>query len=180
MATRTSEGTTGWTRWRRRGRFNTRRWSTPLIIGAALFSAATGLLMFFYVVAPFKFAHELMGLVFTVAIVLHVVSNFKPFRKHLTKWLGAAVVALVLSGAVGLLVLTMNDHSLPTRNAIVERVGEAPVPLVATLLGMETEELVAELARNGIVVDDPAMTIAEVAQRYDGDVEDVLRYVLEE
>ncbi len=159
-------------------KFNTRRWSTPMIIGASLFSVATGLLMFFYVVAPFKFAHELMGLVFTAAIVLHIVSNFRPFRNHLTRWLGAAVVALVLGGAVALFVITMNDHSLPTRNAIVERVGEAPVPVVATLLGMETEELINLLGENGIVVDDPAMTIQEVAQRYDGDVEDVLRYAV--
>ena len=161
-------------------RFNTRRWSTPLIIAAALFSAATGLLMFFYVVAPFKFAHELMGLLFTVAIVLHVVSNFRPFRNHLTGWLGAGVVTLVLSGAVGLFVLTMNDHSLPTRNLIVERVGEAPVPVVATLLGMETEELVDQLAQHGFVVDDPEMSLQELAERHDGDVEDVLRYVIRE
>ena len=40
---------------------NTRRWSTPLTMGAGLFVVITGLLMFFVAERPFKFAHELMG-----------------------------------------------------------------------------------------------------------------------
>ena len=38
---------------------NTRRWSTPLTMGADLFVVITGLLMFFVAERPFKFAHEL-------------------------------------------------------------------------------------------------------------------------
>ena len=159
-------------------RLNTRRWSTPLIIAAAGFSATTGLLMFFYVVAPFKFAHELMGLVFSVAIVLHVVSNFRPFRNHLTRWLGAAVVVLVLSGAIGLLVLSMNDHSVRAREAIVEAVGGATVGSVIAMLDMEQQEFVAVMGAHGITVDDFDQTVQDLARRYDGDAEDVLRWVL--
>lgn len=159
-------------------RFNTRNWSTPMIIAASGFSAATGLLMFFYVVAPFKFAHELMGLVFTVAIVLHVISNFRPFRNHLTRWRGAAVFALVLAAAIGLLVLSMNDHSVRSREAIVESVGAATVGSVIEMLDMERQEFVDALAANGVVVDDFEISVQELAQRYDGDAEDVLRYVL--
>ena len=159
-------------------RFNTRRWSTPLIIAAAGFSATTGLLMFFYVVAPFKFAHELMGLVFSVAIVLHVVSNFRPFRNYFTKWLGVGVVVLVLAGAGGLLALSMSDHSVRAREAIVDAVGAATVGSVVEMLDMERQEFVDVMGANGITVDDFDQTVQELAQRYDGDAEDVLRWVL--
>ena len=41
---------------------NTRRWSTPLTMGAGLFVVITGLLMFFVAERPFKFAHELTSM----------------------------------------------------------------------------------------------------------------------
>ena len=159
-------------------RFNTRNWSTPMIMAASLFSATTGILMFFYVVAPFKFAHELMGLVFTVAIILHIISNFRPFRNHLTRFLGFGVFALVLAAAIGLLVLSMSDHSVRAREAIVDSVGAATVGSVIEMLDMERQEFVDVMAANGIVVDDFEITVQELARRYDGDAEDVLRYVL--
>ena len=163
---------------RPRLRRNTRNWSTPMIIAASLFSATTGLLMFFYVVAPFKFAHELMGLVFTVAIILHVISNFRPFRNHLTRFVGFGVFALVLAAAIGLLVLSMNDHSVRSREAIVEAVGGATVASVIEMLDIDEQEFIDTMAANGITVDDFDQTVQQLARRYDGDAEDVLRYVL--
>ena len=47
---------------------NIRRWSTPLIIDTGIFVAITGPLMFFVTEFPFKFAHELVGIGFAVAI----------------------------------------------------------------------------------------------------------------
>ena len=61
-------------------KLNIRPFSTPLIIGAGIFSATTGLLMFFVSEDPFKFAHEIVGIGFAVAIVLHISTNWRPFQ----------------------------------------------------------------------------------------------------
>ena len=151
-----------------------------MIIAAGLFSATTGLLMFFVTVDPFKFSHELVGLGFSLAIVLHIANNFRPFRKYFTQRVGAAVVALGLGVGILLLVLTMGDRSDATRNMIVERVGDAPIPVVASVLGIEVEELVGTLAENGIDVSNLEMSIQELAQRHDVDTEDVLVHFLDD
>ena len=56
---------------------NTRRWSTPLTMGTGLFVVITGLLMFFVAERPFKFAHELVGIGFSAAVALHVLSHWR-------------------------------------------------------------------------------------------------------
>ena len=53
-------------------KWNTRPWSTPVTIGAGIFVATTGLTMFFVPEEPSKFAHELGGIAFSAAILLHV------------------------------------------------------------------------------------------------------------
>ena len=161
-------------------KLNTRRWSTPLIMSAGLFSATTGLLMFFVVVAPFKMAHELVGVAFSAAILLHILSNFKPFRKYFTQRLGAGVIVLALAAAIGLLLLTMNDRSDEARALILERVENAPVSVVATLVGMEPQELADRLRENGVEADDLEMSLQELAARHGADTEDILYPILKE
>ena len=62
-------------------KLNLRPFSTPLIIGTGLFSATTGLLMFFVSEDPFKYAHEIIGIGFSVAILLHIYTNWRPFNQ---------------------------------------------------------------------------------------------------
>ena len=51
-------------------------------MAAGIFVMTTGLLMFFVSETPFKFAHELTGLAFAGAAVLHIMSNWRPFRNY--------------------------------------------------------------------------------------------------
>ena len=64
---------------------NTRRWSTPLTMGAGLFVVITGLLMFFVAERPFKFAHELIGIAFSAAVGLHVLSHWRSFSNYFSQ-----------------------------------------------------------------------------------------------
>ena len=61
---------------------NIRRFAMPLIIGVGLISAMTGLLMFFITEQPFLFAHEIVGFGFSVAILLHIYTNWRLFQKY--------------------------------------------------------------------------------------------------
>ena len=57
-------------------KFNIRPFSTPLIIGAGIFSSLTGLLMLLGAEDPLKFSHEIAGVAFSVAILLHISTNW--------------------------------------------------------------------------------------------------------
>ena len=66
-------------------KLNIRRFATPLIIGAGLISAITGLLMFFTTEQPFLSVHEIVGLGFPVAILLHIYTNWRLFKKYFSQ-----------------------------------------------------------------------------------------------
>ena len=76
---------------------NTRRWSTPLTMGAGLFVVITGLLMFFVAERPFKFAHELIGIAFSAAVGLHVLSHWRSFSNYFSQRGAVRVLALAWS-----------------------------------------------------------------------------------
>ena len=75
-------------------RTNIQGFSTPLIIGAGIFVAITGLIMFFIIEDPFKFAHELVGIGFAVAIVLHITSNWRSFKRYFLQHKAVSIIAL--------------------------------------------------------------------------------------
>ena len=64
---------------------NTRRWSTPLTMGAGIFVVITGLLMFLVTERPFKFGHELVGIGFSAAVALHVLSHWRSFSNYFSQ-----------------------------------------------------------------------------------------------
>ena len=64
---------------------NIRQFSTPLIIGAGIFVATTGVFMFVTTIDLVRFAHEILGVCFAVAILLHIMTNWRPFKRYFFK-----------------------------------------------------------------------------------------------
>ncbi len=84
-----------------------RGFSIPLIIGAGIFVAIIGLLMFFITEDPFKFAHEVVGIGFAIAIVLHIVSNWCPFKRYFSKRVAMSIILLGWLTGIGLVARTV-------------------------------------------------------------------------
>ena len=79
---------------------------SPFLAASFLALASTGLLMFFEVRGhAIREVHELMGVVFVVAGLLHLLVNFRPllsYFKSPRSWIAIAVAAgLVLFAAFG-------------------------------------------------------------------------------
>lgn len=157
--------------------WRTRPWSTPATIGAGLFVATTGVLMFFVVEEPFKLAHELAGIGFSVAVLLHILSHWRSFSGYFRQRRALAIVLAGWLGGAGLVaasaVLELGDPEA----LIVAGVQDAPVSLLAPIVGVEVEELVARLDADGFPVPDSGMSLRELAENLGADADDLLRSV---
>ncbi len=155
-------------------KINTRGWSTPMIIGAGIFVAITGLLMFFVTEEPFKFAHEVVGIGFAVAIVLHILSNWRPFLRYFSKHLAVCVIALGWLIGIGLVVRTAVLDVGEPDGRVVERIEQTSIHLLAPVIGLEVNELVEQLKEEGFVVDNPQMTIEQLADKHTTETDTIL------
>ena len=154
------------------------RWlATPLIIGAGVFVATTGLLMFFVTADPFRFAHEIVGVGFAVGIVLHILSNWRPFTRYFSQ--SGAIGIITLGWIVGISLVTtaaMRGEE-DAEDRVVDQIEQTPIQLLAPVVGMEVGALVDRLKRGGFAVDDPEMSIEQLAERDGADTEDILLLV---
>ena len=153
---------------------NIRGWSTPLIIGAGIFVALTGLIMFFITADPFKFAHELVGIGFSVAIVLDILSNWRPFKRYFSQ--RSAVGIIILAWLIGISFVTLSalrGNGEPEER-IVSQIEQTPIVLLTPVVGADVSELVNQLRDDGFVVSNPKMSIEELADEHGVDTDDVL------
>lgn len=153
---------------------NIRGWSTPLIIGAGIFVAITGLVMFFITEDPFKFAHELVGIGFSIAIVLHILSNWRPFKRYFLQ--RSATRIIILAWLIGISLVTISairDNGEPEER-IVSQIEQTSISLLAPVVGMDVNELVNQLKNDGFVVSSAEMSIEELADEQGVETDDVL------
>ena len=165
--------------------WNTRRWSTPATIGSGLFVALTGLLMISGPTeGPFKFTHELAGLLFSVSMVLHVLSNWRPFGNCFSQVV--VLVSLLAAWLVGTGLVVSSSvwgFGVDPEEAVIARVSSAPLSRLAPVVGddLDVGELVERLEAAGLVVREPVgeASLEQVAAWSDAEVDDVLALAFE-
>ena len=154
-------------------KLNIRPFSTPLIIGAGIFSATTGLLMFFVSEDPFKFAHEIVGIGFAVAIVLHISTNWRPFKRYFSQR-GVIIIALALMMGVGMVISSAMLNRGEPEELIMETIEQTSLDRLAPIIGMEPHELIQQLATDGFTVGNSQMTVEQISEELDVDTDDIL------
>ena len=159
-------------------RLNIRRWSTPLIIGTGIFVATTGLFMFLTTTDLVRFAHEIIGVGFTIAIVLHILSNWVPFKRYFAQ---RAVIIIVLAWGIGigLVAATALQQGEDAEEVVFERIEQTSIQLLAPVVGMEVSELVDQLSADGFVIDDPQVSVEQLAETHTTDTEEILLSVFQ-
>ncbi len=153
------------------------RWlATPLIIGAGIFVATTGLLMFFVTSDPFRFAHEIVGVGFAVGIVLHILSNWRPFTRYFSqKSLG--IIALGWVVGISLVTITVMRGEEDAEERVVDQIEQASIQLLAPVVDIEVNALMDRLKQGGFAVDNPEMSIEQLADKHGRDTEEILLLV---
>lgn len=127
-----------------------RDWVTPMVMGAFLVSAVTGVLLFFHLDSGLnKVAHEWLSWAVLGAVALHVANNFNGFKRHLAGARGKAVVA-VSALLLSLSFIPLSDSGKPPFLAAVSALAEAPVPTLAQVAGISPEQMRARMAGAGL------------------------------
>jgi len=108
-------------------RLNIRPWSTPLIIGTGIFVATTGLFMFLTTTDLVRFAHEIIGVGFAIAIVLHILSNWVPFKRYFTQNRAASIIAVAALIGFTLLGVSATRMDEDAEEVVVERIEQTPM-----------------------------------------------------
>ncbi len=140
-----------------------RPWITPLVIGAFALSAVTGVLMFFHLDSGLnKLAHEWLSWAMLVAVGLHAALNLPAFKRYFGQKTALGVMGLFA------LLLALSFVSLPggkkppSWGAPIQALAQAPLPVLAQVLGQSPQQLQAQLAQSGLTVDSDQQSLQDL------------------
>ncbi|GAA6189081.1 DUF4405 domain-containing protein [Litorivita sp. NS0012-18] len=128
-----------------------RRYATPITIGSFLLMAVTGVLMFFHLNSGLnKLAHEWIGLIMIAAVLLHVALNWRAFTLYFKR----PLALILMAGFAGALSLSFLDLGAKQRLgrpdlAAVRLLAQAPVEVLAPVLGTDTKGVIKALEARG-------------------------------
>jgi len=150
-----------------------RRYATPLSLVTGIGISITGILMFFGVRGELGDIHEWLGWAFVVALLMHIVRNWRGLLGMLQPRINKALVG-VLGIALTVLVVTslpLGGQSGGNRAggpwAALHRVADAPITASAPALGLTSDQAIAKLKAKGIAVENPQQSLNEVAEKTD-------------
>ena len=129
--------------------------------------------MFFGSENPFKYAHELVGIGFSVAIVLHIYTNWRPFKRYFSQR-GVIIIALALFVGVSLVTRTAIFDRGEPEELIMDKMEQTSLEQLAPLVGLDVKALVEQIGDYGFDVEDPGMSVEEIANQNGADTDDIL------
>lgn len=142
-----------------------RSWATPLVFGSFTLMAVSGVMMFFHLNTDLsKGLHEWAGFALVAGAVAHLVQNRRAFLSYLRRPLALGIMGVGV--AVTLVSLAPVGGAGEGRGgigAILTSVGDAPVPVLASLTGQDVDRVMAELAGAGFAGVTESATIHALA-----------------
>ncbi|PKP69403.1 MAG: hypothetical protein CVT82_11130 [Alphaproteobacteria bacterium HGW-Alphaproteobacteria-4] len=130
-----------------------RSWATPMVIGAFLVMAVSGVLMFFHLGGGLNtFAHEWAGWALVVGGIAHLMLNWRPFTSYPKRPLAAGIIG-VFAVILGLSFIPLGGSEEGRGGdlrLVMGAMGNARVATLAELSGQTPEAVIAALAEQGI------------------------------
>jgi len=157
-----------------------RTWAGALTIGSFGVVGTTGILMFFHLNGGLsKLAHEWLGWLLVIAVVVHVAVNWKPFVSYFRRPLSIAIMAvlLVLGGLSFLSGGSSGGRHHPMMGAMLA-LEQSSLKVVAEVGKQTPDSLIAALRAREIRVRDDQQTIREVASENHMRSLEILGYIL--
>lgn len=126
-----------------------RSFITPLITIIFLAVALSGLLMFFHIFDGYtEVAHEILGVIFVVFSVLHVILNWKALKIHFKK--RVFILSTIVVAVISILLVIQQQKSPKFDTILIERITNAPIEDVLKVLQVDSIVVVKRLEENGI------------------------------
>ena len=126
-----------------------RSFITPLITIIFLVVALSGLLMFFHIFDGYtEVVHEILGVIFVVFSVLHVILNWKALKIHFKK--RVFILSTIVVAVISILLVIQQQKSPKFDTILIERITNAPIEDVLKILQLDSIVVVKRLEENGI------------------------------
>ncbi|MDQ7746564.1 DUF4405 domain-containing protein [Hydrogenophaga pseudoflava] len=141
-----------------------RPWITPVVMGAFLLSAVTGVLMFFHLDSGLnKTAHEWLSWAMVIGVGLHVLLNMPAFKRYLKQTTGRVVIgAFTVVLALSFIPAGGSSGSEPGFAPPVRALAKAPITVLAQVAGTSTEDVKAQLQAQGLTVTSDQQSVADL------------------
>jgi uncharacterized protein involved in cysteine biosynthesis len=139
-------------------------WVTPLMMGAFLLTAVTGILMFFEVDTALNvIAHEWFSWLLVGGTVAHIIANYHSLKWHLQGRLGSRIVAVFAVVLVASFFSFGNAGVSSLRSAIFSGIVDAKLETVAVIAKTTPDALIQKLIAHGTVVNSANQTLHELS-----------------
>lgn len=140
-----------------------RNWVTPLVIGAFLLAAVTGITLFFEVNTLLgKNAHMYLGLVFVLGGLFHIAVNFPAFKQHLKQTRARIIIglyALILVATFVPVGPKLDGGGEMGLRGFMDASLTAPIKDVAAIIDRDPEAVMQQLRDAGYDITDPSQSI---------------------
>ncbi len=155
---------------------NARKLATASTIGTFIVASLTGLLLFFeFGPGSVRATHEWMSIVFLGAAALHVYVNQKPFVNYFKKHNAAPLLAGLILG-MAIFIAAFND--IYAAEAVFHRALNSGLEDVVILFDVNAVDAIDMLQAEGIDIESPTQTIADIAATNGLEVYDVIEPLL--
>ena len=140
-----------------------RPWITPLVMGAFLLSAVTGVLMFFHLDSGLnKVAHEWLSWAMVIGVTLHVLLNMPAFKRYFTQTTGRVVMGVFAAVLALSFIPAGGAGGDPGFAPPVRALAKAPITVLAQVAGTSPEDLKAQLQAQGLTVTSDQQSVADL------------------
>ncbi|MBV5303945.1 MAG: DUF4405 domain-containing protein [Chlorobium sp.] len=156
-------------------------WATPLAVGAFTISAVTGLLIFFDIeIGLVEPTHKWLSWFLVCGVALHVISNWKQFTSYFSKKpaIGIIGAALIVTIAAVLPIFGEEEEKENPAKMAAYALASSSIETVALVVKTTPMALVEQLGKKGIVVNDPAATVEQIAKSNGKEAKEVLGDIL--
>lgn len=147
-----------------------RSYATPLSFITGLAVSVTGLMMLFGVRGEIGEIHELIGIAFVAALLLHMVRNWRGVGAMLKTKPSMTIVGGLGIAFTALVAFTFvpsgesEGHGPRGPWLVVNRVADAPITTAAPALGLSSAQAVTKLRNGGVPVDGPQESLADISR----------------
>lgn len=144
-----------------------REWATPVVIGAFLLAAVTGLAMFFDVATLIgKNAHQYLGLIFIVGGLAHVTTNFVAFKRYLKQTKARIIIGIYVVIVIATFIPVgpkIDGGGEKGLRNFMEASTNAPIKDLAVVIKRDPDVLVKRLRSAGYDVKDSSQSLLDVS-----------------
>lgn len=143
-----------------------REWATPIVIGAFLLAAVTGVAMFFEIATIIgKNAHMYLGLLFIIGGIAHASTNWVAFKRYFKQTKPRIIIGIYAAIVIATFIPVgpkMDGGGEKGLRSFMSASLNAPIKDLAVVIKRDPDEIVKQLQAAGYPIRDASQSVTSV------------------